>query len=205
MNQCFATWKRIHHERNHKSGPSYIMFLVHDPGKMFSKQVLCTRAFRLRALWNVLGTPSFRFKSAHISVCAVCIWKSHAHLLCARVALPVKRVKQVLKTTSCDWITSLCKSVESFSKPTRTAFKYLKCLLQDNTKLTSLCWEERVALLSWKNSVFRLVYDEFAVLPFFGVGSLNQLTGLLHPNVILIFNSHGLRKLIILAFCSYKN
>ena len=38
------------------------MFSVHDPGKMFSKQVLGTRAFRLRALWNVLGTPSFKFK-----------------------------------------------------------------------------------------------------------------------------------------------
>ena len=38
------------------------MFSVHDPGRMFSKQVLGTRAFRLRALWNVLGTPSFRFK-----------------------------------------------------------------------------------------------------------------------------------------------
>ena len=29
---------------------------------MFSKQVLGTRSFRLRALWNVLGTSSFRFK-----------------------------------------------------------------------------------------------------------------------------------------------
>ena len=38
------------------------MFSVHDPCKMFSKQVLGTRAFRLWALWNVLGTPSFRFK-----------------------------------------------------------------------------------------------------------------------------------------------
>ena len=38
------------------------MFSVHDPGKMFSEQVLGTRAFRLRALWNVLSTPSFRFK-----------------------------------------------------------------------------------------------------------------------------------------------
>ena len=38
------------------------LFSVHDPGKMFSKQVLGTRAFRLRALWNVLGTPSFRLK-----------------------------------------------------------------------------------------------------------------------------------------------
>ena len=38
------------------------MFSVHDPGQMFSKQVLGTQAFRLRALWNVLGTPSFRFK-----------------------------------------------------------------------------------------------------------------------------------------------
>ena len=38
------------------------MFLVQDPSKMFSEQVLGTRAFRLRALWNVLGAPSFRFK-----------------------------------------------------------------------------------------------------------------------------------------------
>ena len=38
------------------------MFSVHVPGKMFSKQVLGTRAFRLRALWNVLGTHSFRFE-----------------------------------------------------------------------------------------------------------------------------------------------
>ena len=38
------------------------MFSVHDPGKMFSEQVLGTQAFTLRALWNVLGTPSFRFK-----------------------------------------------------------------------------------------------------------------------------------------------
>ena len=43
-------------------GPFIYMFSVHDPSKMFSKQVLGTRAFRLRALWNVLGTPSFRFK-----------------------------------------------------------------------------------------------------------------------------------------------
>ena len=42
-------------------GPVH-MFSVHDPGKMFSEQVLGTRAFRLRGLWNVLGTPSFRFK-----------------------------------------------------------------------------------------------------------------------------------------------
>ena len=38
------------------------MFSVHDPDKMISEQVLGTRAFRLQALWNVLGTPSFRFK-----------------------------------------------------------------------------------------------------------------------------------------------
>ena len=38
------------------------MFSVHDPGKMFSKQVLGTRVFRLRALWNVLGIPSFRLR-----------------------------------------------------------------------------------------------------------------------------------------------
>ena len=42
--------------------------------------------------------------SATVQKCVMHIWKSHAHLLCARVALPVKRVKQVLKTTSCDWI-----------------------------------------------------------------------------------------------------
>ena len=42
-------------------GPIH-MFSVHDPGKMFSKQVLGTQVFRLRALWNVLGIPSFRFK-----------------------------------------------------------------------------------------------------------------------------------------------
>ena len=48
------------------------MFSVHDPGKMFSEQVLGTRAFRLRALWNVLGTPSFRFKSAHIIHFVIC-------------------------------------------------------------------------------------------------------------------------------------
>ena len=53
------------------------MFSVHDPGKMFSKQVLGTRAFRLRALWYVLGTRSFRFKiGTHLGLrsihCAMC-------------------------------------------------------------------------------------------------------------------------------------
>ena len=43
-------------------GPVHMMFSVHDPGKTFSEQVLGTQALRLRALWNVLGTPSFRFK-----------------------------------------------------------------------------------------------------------------------------------------------
>ena len=38
------------------------MFSVHVPGKMCSKQVLGTRSFTLQALWNVLGTPSFRFQ-----------------------------------------------------------------------------------------------------------------------------------------------
>ena len=47
------------------------MFSVHNPGKMFSEHVLGTRAFILRALWNVLGTHSFRLKMASISVCAV--------------------------------------------------------------------------------------------------------------------------------------
>ena len=47
------------------------MFSVHNPGKMFSEHVLGTRAFILRALWNVLGTHSFRLKMARISVCAV--------------------------------------------------------------------------------------------------------------------------------------
>ena len=47
------------------------MFSVHNPGKMFSEHVLGTRAFIFRALWNVLGTHSFRLKMARISVCAV--------------------------------------------------------------------------------------------------------------------------------------
>ena len=60
------------------------MFSVHVPEKVFLKQVLGTRAFRLRALWNVLGTPSFRFKiGTHLGLrsmtycvytsCATCI------------------------------------------------------------------------------------------------------------------------------------
>ena len=51
------------------------MFSVHDSGKMFSKQVLGTRAFRLRALWNVLGTPSFRFKIyTHLCLRSMTYW-----------------------------------------------------------------------------------------------------------------------------------
>ena len=56
----FCPFPPPHNEGKH-IGPIY-MFSVRDPGKMFSKQVLGRRAFRLRALWNVLGTPSFRFK-----------------------------------------------------------------------------------------------------------------------------------------------
>ena len=39
------------------------MFSVHNPGKMFSEHVLGTRAFILRALWNVLGTHSFKVEN----------------------------------------------------------------------------------------------------------------------------------------------
>ena len=39
------------------------MFSVHNPGKMFLEHVLGTRAFILRALWNVLGTHSFKVEN----------------------------------------------------------------------------------------------------------------------------------------------
>ena len=42
------------------------MFSVQNPGKMFSEHVLGTQAFILRALWNVLGTASFRFVTGTI-------------------------------------------------------------------------------------------------------------------------------------------
>ena len=63
--QTFATggvFTHIPRQRWNNTRARSYMFSVHDPGKMFSKQVLGTRAFRLRALWNVLGTPLFRFK-----------------------------------------------------------------------------------------------------------------------------------------------
>ena len=43
-------------------GPVH-MFSVHNPGKMFSEHVLGTRAFILRALWNVLGTHLFKVEN----------------------------------------------------------------------------------------------------------------------------------------------
>ena len=58
------------------------MFSVHVPGKMFSKQVLGTWAFRLRALWNVLGTPSFRFKiGTHLGLRSMtyCVHRCRLH------------------------------------------------------------------------------------------------------------------------------
>ena len=60
----------ISHDTVRYRARSY-MFSVHNPGKMFSEHVLGTRAFILRALWNVVGTHSFRLKMARISVCAV--------------------------------------------------------------------------------------------------------------------------------------
>ena len=47
-------------------GARSYMFSVQNPGKMFSEHVLGTQAFILRALWNVLGTASFRFVTGTI-------------------------------------------------------------------------------------------------------------------------------------------
>ena len=55
------------------------MFSVHDPVKMFSRQVLGTRVFRLRALWMFSVPLRLDLKSAHISVCAI-------YLLCIHCA-----------------------------------------------------------------------------------------------------------------------
>ena len=58
-------------------GPVHICSRYTTPGKMFSKQVLGTRAFRWQALWNVLGTPSFRFKiGTHLGLRSMtyCVW-----------------------------------------------------------------------------------------------------------------------------------
>ena len=48
------------------------MFSVHNPGKMFSEHVLGTRAFRLRALWNVFGTHLFKVENGtHLGLCSM--------------------------------------------------------------------------------------------------------------------------------------
>ena len=91
------------------------MFSVHDPSKMFSKQVLGTRAFRLWALWNVLGTPSFRFKiGTHLGLrsmtyctcihvhCATweVIFNVHSPVLIAVCVLSPAQLEHVLGFTS---------------------------------------------------------------------------------------------------------
>ena len=69
------------------------MFSVHVPGKMFSKQVPGTRAFRLRALWNVLGTPSFRFK--------ICTHLGLRSMTCVYTAQRVKNNTRLMRSFQC--------------------------------------------------------------------------------------------------------
>ena len=82
----YGTQEQVLRCRNHKMSrapPCYhknicshrarsYMFSVHNPGKMFSEHVLGTRAFILRALWNVIGTHSFKVENGtHLGLCSM--------------------------------------------------------------------------------------------------------------------------------------
>ena len=88
------------------------MFSVHNPGKMFSEHVLGTRAFILRALWNVLGTHSFKVENGtHLGLRSMtyCVYTAQRvrSFWCALSVLIAVCVLSSAHLEHCSWYTSV--------------------------------------------------------------------------------------------------